>query len=144
LQHFTLHPRLDAESLPVAELPLSAVRLMRDANYPWLLLIPRRAGLTEIVDLPPPERLQLMAEIGQASEALRSAVSCEKLNIAALGMVVRQLHVHVIARNPGDPAWPRPVWNAAPARPYEPGQAEALAASLAAGLRRPERGEAIG
>ena len=134
MQDFTLDPRLEADSLFVGDLPLSAVRLMRDANYPWLLLVPRRGGLAEIVDLAPAERAQLMAEIGEASDALRGAVRCEKLNVAALGIVVRQLHVHVIARHSDDPAWPRPVWGAVPAEPYAEGQAEALAEALAVRL----------
>ena len=131
---FVLHPRIETDSLAVADLPLSAVRLMRDANYPWLLLVPRRAGLTEIVDLDAGERAQLMAEIGLASEALRTEVACEKLNVAAIGNLVRQLHVHVVARRSDDAAWPKPVWGAAPAKPYPPGEAEALAARIAARL----------
>ncbi|HWT11457.1 MAG TPA: HIT domain-containing protein [Allosphingosinicella sp.] len=101
---FLLDPRLAEDSLVVAALPLSAVRLMRDANYPWLLLVPRRPGLAEIVDLSAAERTQLMAEIALASEALRETAPCDKLNVAALGNMVRQLHVHVIARRTGDPA----------------------------------------
>ncbi len=132
---FILHPRIETDSLAVADLPLSAVRLMRDANYPWLLLVPRRAGLTEIVDLDAGERGQLMAEIGLASEALRAEVDCEKLNVAAIGNMVRQLHVHVVARSNGDAAWPKPVWGAVPAKPYPPGEAEALAARIAVRLK---------
>ena len=131
---FSLDPQLAADSLAVAELPLSAVRLMRDANYPWLLLVPRRPGLAEILDLAAAERTQLMAEIALAGEALRATVRCDKLNLAALGNVVRQLHVHVIARRTDDPAWPRPVWGAVPAKLYAPGEAEALAAKIAARL----------
>jgi diadenosine tetraphosphate (Ap4A) HIT family hydrolase len=134
-QAFVLDPKLAADSLPVAELPLSAVRLMRDANYPWLLLVPRQAGLTEIVDLHAEARAQLMAEVVLASEALRSVVSCDKLNVAALGNVVRQLHVHVIARRVGDAAWPKPVWGAVPALGYGAGDAEVLVGRLAARLR---------
>ena len=132
---FSLDPQLAADSLAVVELPLSAVRLMRDANYPWLLLVPRRPGLAEIVDLSAAERTQLIAEIALASEALRKTVPCDKLNVAALGNMVRQLHVHVIARTTTDPAWPRPVWGAVPPKAYAPGEAEALAARVAARLR---------
>ena len=131
---FALDPRIEADSLPVAELPLCTVRLMRDANYPWLVLVPRRAGLAEIVDLDAAERTQFMAEIALASEALRQTVPCEKLNVAALGNMVRQLHAHVIARRTGDAAWPKPVWGAAQPAQYAPGAAEALAAALAARL----------
>ena len=134
MQDFTLDPRIAADSLEVRDLELSAVRLMRDANYPWLLLLPRRDGLAEIVDLTPEERTLLMAEIGLASAALRAVVRCDKLNVAALGNVVRQLHVHVIARTIGDAAWPRPVWGAAESKAYPAGEAETLAAAIAARL----------
>jgi diadenosine tetraphosphate (Ap4A) HIT family hydrolase len=128
---FALDPRIEEDSLTVAELPLSTVRLMRDANYPWLVLVPRRTGITEIIDLDAAERVQLMTEIALASQALRQAVAVDKLNVAALGNVVPQLHVHVIGRRRGDAAWPRPVWGAVPPGPYRAGEAEALAAALA-------------
>ena len=131
---FVLDPRIEADSVAVAELPLCAVRLMRDANYPWLVLVPRRSGLAEIIDLEEAERTQFMAEIALASEALRQSVPCDKLNVAALGNIVRQLHAHVIARRTGDAAWPKPVWGAAPPAHYQPGAAEALAATLAGRL----------
>jgi len=135
LSEFALDPKIAADSIFVADLPLSAVRMMRDANYPWLLLVPRRAGIFEIVDLAPSDRLQLMEEIAMTSATLRAAVPCDKLNVAALGNVVRQLHVHIIARRKDDPAWPNPIWGAAPARTYATGAAEALAAELAARLK---------
>ena len=135
MAEFSLDPRLAADSLPVAALALSDVRLMRDANYPWLILVPRRAALMEIIDLDASARAQLMQEIAIASEALRSAVACDKLNVAALGNIVAQLHVHVIARRRNDVAWPKPVWGVAPAKAYAPGEAEALAERLAARLK---------
>jgi diadenosine tetraphosphate (Ap4A) HIT family hydrolase len=135
LKDFALDSRLAADSVAVADLPLSAVRLVRDANYPWLLLIPRRAALGELTDLDAAERSTLMEEIARASAALQSTVPCDKLNVAALGNVVPQLHVHVIARRRGDPAWPRPVWGAVPAKPYASGAAEALAERLAERLK---------
>jgi diadenosine tetraphosphate (Ap4A) HIT family hydrolase len=131
---FTLDARLEADSLPVIELPLSAVRLMRDASYPWLLLVPRREHLVELIDLAPSDQRVLFDEIAKVSHVLRSTVPCDKLNVAALGNVVSQLHVHVIARRHGDAAWPKPVWGAVPASPYAPGDAEALAARIAAAL----------
>ncbi len=131
MAEFALDPRLAADSIPVAELPLSAVRLMRDANYPWLLLVPRRAGAVEIVDLSMDDRARLMDEIALVSTALRSEVPCDKLNVAALGNMVAQLHVHVIARRREDPAWPNPAFGAVPAKAYAPGAAEALASRLA-------------
>lgn len=132
---FALDPRLEADSLAVIELPLSSVRLMRDANYAWLVLVPRQAGATELIDLDAGDQLRLVGEIAAASRALRISVPCDKLNVAALGNVVAQLHVHVIARRHDDPAWPRPVWGAVPAASYPAGEAEALGARIAAALR---------
>jgi diadenosine tetraphosphate (Ap4A) HIT family hydrolase len=132
---FRLDVRLEADSLHVASLPLSAVRLMRDANYGWLVLVPRRADLVELADLGPADRATLIEEIVAAGEALRATDPCDKLNIAALGNMVRQLHVHVIARRQDDPAWPGPVWGAVAARPYAAGEAEALAERIAARLK---------
>lgn len=132
---FVLDTRLAADTLPVIDLPLSTVRLMRDANYPWLVLVPRRADVVELIDLDPADQHVLLDEIARASHALRSVVTADKLNIAALGNVVSQLHVHVIARRTTDPAWPRPVWGAVPATPYAEGAAEALAQRLATTLR---------
>jgi diadenosine tetraphosphate (Ap4A) HIT family hydrolase len=130
VQDFILDPRIEADSLAIGDLPLSALRLMRDRNYPWLLLVPRRPDLAELIDLDADGQLQLMAEVAACSQALRRIVACDKLNVAALGNVVRQLHVHVIARRTDDPAWPRPVWGAVPPLPYPPGEGEALAARL--------------
>jgi diadenosine tetraphosphate (Ap4A) HIT family hydrolase len=129
-EDFALDPRLEVDSLAVTELPLCSVRLMRDANYSWLLLVPRRAGLVEIIDLGEADRSVLMREIAGASEVLRRTVPCDKLNVAALGNSVPQLHVHVIARRRDDAAWPGPVWGVAEPRPYAEGEAEALAAKL--------------
>ncbi len=134
MSDFALHERLEADTLAVTELSLTSVRLMRDANYAWLVLIPRREA-TEIVDLSAADQQQLMSEIAKASAVLRAAVPCDKLNVAALGNVVAQLHVHVIARRHDDPAWPKPVWGAVPATAYGEGEAEALARRLAAALR---------
>lgn len=129
-----LDPRLAADSVFVADLPLCQVRLMDDAAYPWLLLIPRRPGAVEIAELAREDRVALMDEIAFASAALRAETACHKLNVAALGNVVPQLHVHVIARFRGDAAWPGPVWGRAPARPYDAAARQALVAALAARL----------
>lgn len=134
MAEFSLDPQLEADTIPVSMLPLSAVLLARDANYPWLILVPRRPGLSEIVDLGADEQATLMREIAAASEALRATVPTDKLNVAALGNSVAQLHVHVIARRRDDAAWPRPIWGVVTARTYAEGQAEALAAKLAAKL----------
>lgn len=115
-----LHPQLAADTVPVIELALSEVRLMDDANHPWLVLVPRVAGITELIDLDPAQRMQVTAEIDAACRALKALFKPDKLNVAALGNMVPQLHVHVIARYREDIAWPRPVWGAANAMPYTP------------------------
>jgi diadenosine tetraphosphate (Ap4A) HIT family hydrolase len=131
---FSLDSRLAADTLAVADLPLSAVRLMNDATYPWLVLIPRREGAVEIVDLSPEDRVQLMEEIAAVSDVLRAMTRCDKLNVAALGNMVPQLHVHVIGRFAGDPAWPGPVWGKAPAQPYAEAPRDGFIAALRARL----------
>lgn len=127
---FALNPRLEGDSLFVADLPLSSVRLMKDANYPWLLLVPRKSDLVEIIDLDDRDQVQLMREIALASTALRNATECEKLNVGALGNQVSQLHVHVIARFRNDSAWPGPVWGVVPPTDYEPDHADRLIGDL--------------
>jgi diadenosine tetraphosphate (Ap4A) HIT family hydrolase len=111
-------------------MPLCRVLLMNDANYPWLVLAPRRPGLVEIIDLDQQGRQGLMSEIGFAAEALKRFTTCDKLNIAALGNTVAQLHVHVIARFRGDAAGPRPVWGQVPPRAYDDADRAALVAKL--------------
>ena len=115
---FTLDPRLQADNHHIASLPLCEVLLMNDARFPWLILVPRRAGLAEILDLPSETQQDLWQEISRAAEVLRTAVACDKLNIGALGKIVRQLHIHVIARREGDDAWPGPVWGYGRTEPY--------------------------
>ncbi len=132
---FTLHPQLAKDTVPVGDLALSRVLLMNDANYPWLILVPRRVGLSEIIDLDTDEQVQLMAEIAAAGRALKAATACEKLNIAALGNMVAQLHVHVIARFVSDAAWPKPVWGAAPPAAYNPTARDGLIGALRRGLQ---------
>jgi diadenosine tetraphosphate (Ap4A) HIT family hydrolase len=127
---WTLHPQLEGDASAVGDLPLSRLLLANDANYPWLLLVPRRAGAGEIIDLSESDQIQLAAEIAAVSRVLRAVASCDKLNVAALGNVVPQLHVHVIARRRGDPAWPKPVWGAVPPRDYDPAARERLVATL--------------
>ena len=135
MTEFALHPQIAADTLPVAELPLSSARLMRDANYPWLLLVPRITYAIDVVDLRAEDRAVLMDEVVRASAALRQTVPCDKLNVATLGNVVAQMHVHVIARRRDDVSWPKPVWGAVPAKAYAEGEGEALAAQLATWLK---------
>jgi diadenosine tetraphosphate (Ap4A) HIT family hydrolase len=118
MSDFLLHPRLEADTAFVADWPLSTVLLMNDARYPWLILVPRRVVMTEIHQLAPADRALLMEEVTRASLILRAMPGVEKINVGALGNMVAQLHVHVIGRQPGDPAWPGPVWGHSPAQPY--------------------------
>jgi diadenosine tetraphosphate (Ap4A) HIT family hydrolase len=131
---WTLHPQLANDTGLIGDLTLSQVRLMRDANYPWLLLVPRRTGASEIIDLDRGEQVQLMTEIADASTVLKSITQCDKLNVAAIGNVVPQLHVHIVARRHDDPVWPRPVWGATP-RPYQPAALAALVDAIRRELR---------
>ena len=126
---FTLDARLAADSVPVIDLPLCSVRLMNDARFAWLLLVPRRAGMSELHDLDEADQEQLWREIRSTTQALRAVAPCDKLNIGALGNIVRQLHVHVVARMVGDAAWPGPVWGSGMAQPYDaPGREQRIVA----------------
>ena len=117
---WSLHPQLAADTVPVASLELCDVLLMNDANYPWLILVPRVDGMRDVIDLDDEAQLQLMREIGLVSHTLKSLYAAHKLNVAALGNQVAQLHVHVIARQTDDAAWPNSVWGRVPARRYDP------------------------
>lgn len=134
---FILHPRLTADTASLADWPLCRVLLVNDAAYPWLILVPRRAGAVEITDLTPPDQAVLMAEIADASARLRALAAPDRINVAALGNMVAQLHVHVIARFTTDAAWPGPVWGAAPAIPYSPTALERRVADLRTALGIP-------
>ena len=116
---WSLHPQLAQDTVSVGDLLLARVLLMNDANYPWLLLVPRRPDIMEVIDLDEVAQAQLTTEIARVSRALREVTQCHKLNVAALGNAVPQLHVHVIARFRNDAAWPKPVWGAAPSRNYD-------------------------
>src|ERR1700693_4140762 len=125
-----LHPQPKPTTATTGALPLSRLLLANDANYPWLLLVPRCARASEIIDLSESDQIRLTAEIAAVSRALKAVAPCDKLNVAALGNVVPQLHVHVIARRRSDPAWPKPVWGAVPARDYDPAERERLVVAL--------------
>lgn len=111
---WSLHSRLKEDTIDIGDLPLSKVLVIKDAHYPWLLLVPRRPDAVEIIDLDEVEQAQLMTEISRVSRALKEITKCDKLNVAALGNLVPQLHVHIIARRTSDAAWPRPVWGVMP------------------------------
>ncbi|QQP97692.1 HIT domain-containing protein [Lysobacter enzymogenes] len=115
-----LHPQLADDTHPVAQFELCELRLMDDANHPWLILVPKVDGAVELIDLSEDQQQTLTREIAATSRALQAAFAPHKLNVAALGNLVPQLHVHVIARYREDIAWPRPVWGMATAQPYSP------------------------
>jgi diadenosine tetraphosphate (Ap4A) HIT family hydrolase len=127
---FRLDARLAADTLFVAEWSLCRVLLMDDAQFPWLVLVPRREGLAELDDLAEHDRTQLMREVTRAMQVLRGVVACDKLNVGALGNIVRQLHLHVVARREGDAAWPGPVWGHGSAHHYLPEARDRLLADL--------------
>jgi len=124
---FELHTQLAADTAFVTDAPLCRVLLMNDANFPWLILVPRRAGLRDYHNLSPDDLAVANDEIVKASRVLTALYKPDKINLAALGNMVPQLHIHVIARFTDDVAWPKPVWGVAPAEPYMP---EALEARL--------------
>lgn len=115
---FELHPRLAQDSVVIGEFDLSLLLLSRDANYPWCILVPKCEDVYEIHHLSEEEQLQLIRESCRLSEVMTSVFDADKMNVAALGNVVRQLHVHHIARFTDDPAWPQPIWGKLPARDY--------------------------
>ena len=135
--NWALDPLLERDTTAIGDLPLCRALLINDANYPWLLLVPRRHATVEIIDLEYVEQAQLMTEVSHASRTLKAMTGCDKINVAALGNVVPQLHVHVIARSRGDAAWPRPVWNVAPPKNYDPRDHDKLVATLRQKLTLP-------
>lgn len=130
METFDLHERLANDSVAVGDLSLCRVLLMNDCRFPWAILVPRRAGSAELHDLPPADRARLIDEITLVSAALKKVSGAQKMNIGALGNIVRQLHIHVVGRNEGDDAWPGPVWGAGERVPYAQGAAAACAREL--------------
>ena len=126
---FDLHPDLVRDTIEVTRFPLCRVQLLNDRTYPWLVLVPVKPGLKDFHDVAAGDKASLMAEIDRTSNALVSLHAPDKINVAALGNMVPQLHIHVIARHKTDAAWPKPVWGVVPGVPY--GEAE-LAETLAA------------
>ncbi|MEO6065221.1 MAG: HIT family protein [Lysobacterales bacterium] len=130
MKSFELDPSLRRDTHSVCETTLSSVLLMNDARFPWLILVPRIVGARDLIDLDTSQCTQLMDEIALASRALKTLFAPHKLNVAALGNVVEQLHVHVIARFRTDGAWPRPVWGVGMAEPYTSEQLAAILSRL--------------
>jgi diadenosine tetraphosphate (Ap4A) HIT family hydrolase len=134
MEMFTLHPQLAADTVPVSDWALSRVLLMNDARFPWLILVPRRAGLSELFDLKHAERMVLAEELNRASLGLKTLFKAKKINVGALGNMVPQLHIHVVARAESDAAWPGPVWGSGKAISYPADRCHALVARLNASL----------
>jgi diadenosine tetraphosphate (Ap4A) HIT family hydrolase len=123
---FALHPQLQQDCQLLGQFSLCQLLLMNDANYPWFILVPMREAISEIYQLAEHDQQQLWRESANLSEVLMSIFKGDKLNIAALGNVVPQLHVHHVVRYQGDASWPAPVWGKAPARPYNHNEYQVL------------------
>jgi diadenosine tetraphosphate (Ap4A) HIT family hydrolase len=115
---FELAPELKRDCIELADWPLCKVLLMNDSQYPWFILVPRQANLKEVIDLSADDQIVYLKESAQLSQLIMQVFSPDKLNVAALGNMVPQLHIHHIARFTTDAAWPAPVWGKYPAQPY--------------------------
>ncbi|MCU1733221.1 MULTISPECIES: HIT family protein [unclassified Pseudomonas] len=131
---FALDPRLEQDTYALGDFPLCRLLLSKDANYPWFILVPRRADISEVFQLDDNEREQLWKEINFLSETLKHCFAADKMNVAALGNVVSQLHMHVIVRRRDDVAWPAPVWGNKPAIEYSSDQLSEVRQRLGAVL----------
>lgn len=130
----TIHPQLLNDCKVIGKFSLSYVLLMRDANYPWCILVPDRENISEIFELKPVEQKQLNLESNTLSQYLKTEFQADKMNVAALGNVVSQLHIHHIVRFTTDISWPAPVWGAYPAKAYSDSEIEQLVDRLRKGL----------
>ena len=128
MPRFELHPQLAKDTVLVKNLALCRVLLMKDATYPWLILVPERADIREIHTLSEADQIILMREMTHVSRTVEALFDADKMNVAALGNMVPQLHIHIIARFERDAAWPGPVWGKVPAKPYEPDALDDLVA----------------
>jgi diadenosine tetraphosphate (Ap4A) HIT family hydrolase len=131
---FELDKRLAADTAEIRDLDLCRVLLLKDVRYPWLILVPRKRDLVEVGDLSREDRIALSDETDRAAGALLRLYAPDKMNIAAIGNIVRQLHVHVVARTEGDPAWPGPVWGHSPPEPYDDAALAARISEISAAL----------
>lgn len=127
---FSLDERLHKDCIVIGDFPLSRLLLMNDARYPWFILVPRRAGATELYHLAETDRAQLMEESAELAETMADCFNADKMNVAALGNQVAQLHIHHIARRKHDSAWPQPVWNNTPAQAYTAEEIAAVRSKL--------------
>jgi diadenosine tetraphosphate (Ap4A) HIT family hydrolase len=134
MAEFELHPQLAADTVAIRDLVLCRLLLMNDRRFPWFILVPKRVNVTEIVDLEDEDRALLWREIDAVAHAAKAVFSPDKLNIAALGNVVPQLHVHIIARFRNDAIWPKVVWGFGTGEPYGPGEDETVMSACASFL----------
>jgi diadenosine tetraphosphate (Ap4A) HIT family hydrolase len=123
---FILDSQLERDTLPIGDFSLCRLLLINDAQYPWFVLVPRREDVSELFQLSQADQRAMWAETTFLAEALKHAFGADKINVAALGNVVSQLHMHVIVRRRTDVAWPAPVWGRHPAKPYQAGEVDAL------------------
>lgn len=127
---FALDQRLQQDCLQVGDFPLCRLLLMNDVHYPWFILVPRREDVSELFQLDADDQLRLWSETTRLAEVLKDGFGADKMNVATLGNVVSQLHMHVIVRRRDDAAWPAPVWGRHPAQPYAPEQLAEVMAKL--------------
>ena len=127
---FALDSRLLQDTVPVGDFPLCRLLLMNDAHYPWFILVPRREDVSELFQLDVDDQQVLWQETTQLAEVLKDTFAADKMNVATLGNVVSQLHMHVVVRRREDAAWPAPVWGKQPAQPYSGEQVAAIKAKL--------------
>ncbi len=127
---FELDPRLARDTELVESFGLCQLRIMKDSRWPWFMLVPQRNGLSELFELTPLDQALLTFETNMVAAALKNATGAEKINVAAIGNIVRQLHVHIVARFDGDPNWPRPIWGYGQAEAYEDTAKQSLIKSL--------------
>ena len=130
--NFDLHAQLEADTVALVDWRLSRLLLMNDRRFPWLILVPRVLSASEVFDLPVADRAVLWREVDEAASKLKAETGAQKINGGALGNIVRQLHIHVVARNEGDGAWPGPVWGSGTRIPYEAGRLKTLTAQFVA------------
>lgn len=119
MSEFELDPRLARDTELVASLGLCQLRMMKDSRWPWFMLVPQRNGVSEVFELTPLDQAILTFETNTVAAALKKATGAEKTNVAAIGNIVRQLHVHIVARSEGDPNWPGPIWGFGQAEAYD-------------------------
>lgn len=137
---FTLDERLAKDTIVLGDLALSRILLMNDSQYPWVILVPRRVEITELFHLSESDQQQLMVESVSLTRMMADTFAAKKMNVAALGNMVSQLHVHHIARFEQDPAWPGPVWGKVPARPYTPQALETVKGQFSEFISRTQSG----